>query len=141
MPTSIFTDDTGRRSERARWAVRVISVTLVIGVGAIVLSLFTHVSLPNLGLPDPTSGNAEVQKSKQSGTSSPSATATTPSPTAATSAARRAAASGTSPAQSTATTPAPAATTSSSSNATDAPRAAPSHAPGTPPTAPPGKSK
>jgi cytoskeletal protein RodZ len=138
MPTSIFTDDTGRRSVRARWAVRVVSATLVIGVGAIALSLFTPVSLPSLGLPDPTSGNAEVQKPKESGVPSPSADATTPSPTSATtSAASRAAASGTTP-QPTATTPSP---TTPTAKVTDAPRAAPTHEPGTPPTAPPGKSK
>jgi len=140
MPTSIFTDDTGRRRVRARWAVRVISATLVIGVTAVVLSLVTHVSLPSLGLPDPTSGNSDTaaQKPKPSKDPAPSTTTTNPAPVApTTSAARRVSASGTT-GQPTTT---PSAPTTSNGKASDAPRAVPTHTPGTPPTAPPGKSK
>jgi cytoskeletal protein RodZ len=135
MPTSIFTDDTGRRSTRARWVVRVVSATLVLGVTAIVLSLFTHVSLPSLGRPNPASSEIDtsVQKPKQS--RSPSADATTPTPTSTTATTSRGSSSKTAD-QSDTPTPTPTAVES-----TDTPRAAPTHVPGTPPTTPPGKSK
>lgn len=140
MPTSIFSDDTGRRSVRVRWVVRLASATLVIAVGAIVLSMFTHVSLPSL--PGPLSGSTDtsVQKKKPI-ESPPSASATTPSPTSTTTSTARSTSSSTAsstPGKSTATTATP---TTSTGKASDTPSAVPSHTPGTPPATPPGKSK
>ena len=143
MPTSIFTDDTGRRSVRARWAVRVVSATLLVGAAVTALSLFTHVSLPSL--PNPVSGHSDaaVQKPKPSNKPTPSAAAPTTPPTSATTSAPTTSGTDETP-RSLATTRAPTpttTTTASTGRSTDAPRAVPTHDPGTPPVVPPGKAK
>ena len=126
MPTPAFTDDAARRSVSVRWARRIVSAALVIGMGAIVLSLMTDVS-PNLGPTDPTSGNLEVQEPSRSPL--PPTDATTPSPTAAKTKAP--------PAAAPATTPSP---TTASHEETDPPSTSTKRKPGKP-TEPPGKPK
>jgi hypothetical protein len=129
-PTPVFTDGIAR----ARSVVSTTSAILAIGVGATVLGLATHDSLPNLQPSAPTSSDVETQ-TPDSSAPSPSATGATPSPTTSTDPSPTPAPTSTAPRESS-PKPSPSTTT-----ATDGPGGSPPHEPGTPPTEPPGKAK
>ena len=161
-PSSVFTDDTGTRARALQWATRGLVALLALGAGAVVFSLITQVTLPGLdgpislpGLshpadrqtqqppsPQPTDTSSPVAVngqpvdqpgvpgSKPSGGSGPSAgSSTTPG-------------AGTTSAPPPSALPTPSKTHSPNphSNASNAPRATPTHAGGST-GSPPGKGK
>lgn len=159
--TSVFTDDSGRRTRWVTWATRsAVGILLTLGA-VVVLSLTTQVGLPGLSLPSSLAGigHGDTERSQEA----PRQSSTTPAPS---SSPRGTAATTRAPGGSKATggtaasskgvaattkprpvaTPATPATAghgrgSPHPKATDTPRAHPTHMPGTPPATPPGKSK
>lgn len=131
MPTPVVIDEARRGSASVRWSRRVVSAA---GVGAMVLSLSTHI-LPSRDEPQPTSGNSEVQNPMEPSDASPSTEATTPSPTASSTSPDP----DESPEPSTATTDSP--TTTAAAEEPDEPSETAKDKPGKGPTAPPGKPK
>lgn len=158
-PKSVFTDDTGTRARALVWVGRGLLAALGLALAAIAFSLVTQVTLPGLDGPVklPGTGNAGATTDKNVDKPEPSigpSSAPAASPTAAaTSAGGGTGGSGTKtttvkPVGTTSShpsTPTPTATPSKGTNrsvkASQAPRAHPTHTPGSGQPTPPGKAK